>query len=149
MPVRRDDGAEHITYRIDNGMLERRVECSTGGSWVPPSSPSSRLPIKVEDAESGFAYVDAVGNQIGASAAPMSATLRDLIRRVRITLSLEGAAPELPGMPAPRYHTETDVAIRNFFDDGCDDAGSGASGSGGGGDCDFDLGSGSSSGSGD
>ncbi len=124
-----DDGVEHVTYRISTGLLERRVECWSGGSWVLEQS-FQPITDQVENAESNFTYFDAVGNQIGASGAPMSATLRNQIRRVRITLALVDSAPELPGMPASRYRAATDVAIRNFFDGGAGDGGGKGSGKG-------------------
>ena len=143
-----DNGVERITYRISTGAVERQVECWSGGAWVLEES-FQPIADQVDNAESSFTYFDGVGNQIGSSGAPMSATLRDQIRRVRITLSLADGAPELPGMPEPRYLAATDVAIRNFGDiggggddGGGDDGGGGGDDGGGGGDDGDDSGSG-------
>jgi hypothetical protein len=82
-----DGGAERITYRLDQGVLLRSVDCWDGASWSAEfvDQPVAR---NLVGAEPIFRYYDASGAELPA-AGGLTAAQRDAVRAVGISLGAQ------------------------------------------------------------
>lgn len=80
-------GAERVSYRIDQDVLARSVDCWDGGSWAAEyvDQPVAR---NLLGADPIFRYYDGNGNEIPASGG-LTAAQRALVRSVGVTLEAQ------------------------------------------------------------
>lgn len=105
-----DNGVEQISYKVATGRIDRRVQCWTGGAWVPEMP---YVPVASDVVTASFQYFDVSGSELSPGAGGLSAGDRAQIRWIRINLSLRDDDAAIAGETTPSYLSSADVLVRN------------------------------------
>ena len=105
-------GAERVTYRRQNGLLERTVDCWDGNAW---SNEYTDLPLarNLLDTDPLFRYFDADDVELIPGGTGLSAAQRAAVRSISINIEMEDPDVQLLGRPHATFTIRTQVQLRN------------------------------------